>query len=141
MGALILKQGMYVPLNTFTEVRRKFHAEPICFLVFFFGDKKIAFKSSLDLHFHPSISEFRFEEKIHTKAVVDMSRGAGGSVFLFSWKRLGGGQQEPIVSSKTVLEDLNMKFRSKFSHGCQHCAIQSLQGNRYKMFKIRFSRF
>ena len=45
----------------------------------FFGDKKIAFKSSLDLYFHPSIIELRIEEKIHIKA-VDVSRGAGGRV-------------------------------------------------------------
>ena len=48
----------------------------------FFGDKKIAFKSSVDLYFHPSITEFRIGEKIHTKAVVDVSRGAGGRIFL-----------------------------------------------------------
>ena len=60
-------------------------------LLLFFGEKKISFKSSLDLYFHPSIIEFRIEEILHTKAVVDMSRGAGGKVFLFSWERLGGG--------------------------------------------------
>ena len=60
-------------------------------LLLLFGDKKISFKSSLDLYFHPSIIEFRIVEKLHTKAVVDMSRGAGGRVFLFSWERLGGG--------------------------------------------------
>ena len=48
----------------------------------FFGDKKIAFKSSVDLYFHPSITEFRMGEKIHTKAVVDVSRSAGGRIFL-----------------------------------------------------------
>ena len=60
-------------------------------LLLFFGDKKISFKSSLDLYFHRSIVEFRIEEKIHTKAVVDMSRGAGGRVSLFSWEKMGGG--------------------------------------------------
>ena len=54
----------------------------------FFGDKKIAFKSSLDLYFHSFIT--KFEEKIHTKAVVDVSRGAEERVFLFSLERLGG---------------------------------------------------
>ena len=52
------------------------------FLFFFFDGKKIAFKSSLDLYFHPSIFEFRMEENIHSKAVVDVSRGAGGRIFL-----------------------------------------------------------
>ena len=56
----------------------------------FFGDKnKIAFKSSLDLYFQPLIIEFfwfatlqfRIEEKIHTQAVANVSRGAGGRVF------------------------------------------------------------
>ena len=55
------------------------------FLSFFLSDKKV-FQSSLDLYFHPSITEFRIEEKIHTKAVVDMSSGAEGRVFLFSWE-------------------------------------------------------
>ena len=43
---------------------------------------KIASKSSLDLHFYPSIIEFRMEEKIHTKPVADLSRGAGGRIFM-----------------------------------------------------------
>ena len=44
---------------------------------------KIAFKSSLDLYFHPYIIEFRMGEKINTKAVVDVSGGAGGKIFLW----------------------------------------------------------
>ena len=60
-------------------------------LLLFFGDKKIAFKSSLDLYFHPFIIEFRIEEKIHNKTVVDVSRGTGGRVFLFFLQKLGGG--------------------------------------------------
>ena len=28
-----------------------------------------------------------------------------------------------MVSNKPVLEDLNLKFRSKFNHGSLHCAI------------------
>ena len=44
-------------------------------LLLVFGDKKIGFKSSLDLYFHPFIIEFRIEEIIHTKTVVDVSRG------------------------------------------------------------------
>ena len=60
-------------------------------LLLLFGYKAIAFKSSFDLYFHPSIIEFRMEEKLHTKIVVDVSRDAGGRVFLFFWERLGGG--------------------------------------------------
>ena len=60
-------------------------------LLLLFGYKTIAFKSSFDLYFHPSIIEFRMEEKLHTKIVVDVSRDAGGRVFLFFWERLGGG--------------------------------------------------
>ena len=46
----------------------------------------------------------------------------------FLCERLGGGQQEPTVSSKAVPKDLKMKFRSKFNHGftnrgCLQCAI------------------
>ena len=43
-------------------------------------------------YFHPSITEFRIEKKIHTKAAADVSRGTGGRVLLFSWERLGGGK-------------------------------------------------
>ena len=60
-------------------------------LLLFFGDKKIAFKSSLDQYLHPFIIEFRIEEKIHNKTVVDVSRGTGGRVFLFFLQKLGGG--------------------------------------------------
>ena len=56
-----------------------------------FGDKKITFKISLDLYFLRSIIEFRIDEKIHINAVADVSRGAGGKVYLFSRERLGGG--------------------------------------------------
>ena len=44
---------------------------------------KNSLKSSLDLNFDPSIIEFRIEEKIHTKAVVDVSRGAGDRLSCF----------------------------------------------------------
>ena len=51
------------------------------------------------MYFHPFIIEFfwfvylqfRIEWKIYTKAVVDVSRGAGKRVFLFFWERLKGG--------------------------------------------------
>ena len=60
-------------------------------LLLFFDDKKIAFKSSVDLYFHPFIIEFRIEEKIHNKTVVDVSKGTGGRFFLFFLQKLGGG--------------------------------------------------
>ena len=60
-------------------------------LLLFFDDKKIAFKSSVDLYFHPFIIEFRIESKIHNKTVVDVSKGTGGRVFLFFLQKLGGG--------------------------------------------------
>ena len=43
---------------------------------------KCLIKSYLELYFHPSISEFRIEEKIHTKAVADVFRNSGGGIFL-----------------------------------------------------------
>ena len=48
--------------------------------------------------------------------------------FIVFLEETGRGQQESTVSSKTVPEDLNMKFRSKFYHGftnrgCLHYAI------------------
>ena len=66
-----------------TSAHLKFHRELVCFVIAFFGDKKVAFKSSLDLYFHPSIIEFKSKEKIRTKAVADVSRYNGGRVFLF----------------------------------------------------------
>ena len=50
-----------------------------CFLLV---TKKIVFKNSVDLYFYSSIIEFRMGEKIHTKAVIDVSRGAGERIFL-----------------------------------------------------------
>ena len=95
--------------------------------------------------------EFGVKEKIPTKTIVDVSRGTGGRVFPFFSETLGGGQQEPIFSSKAVPEDLIMKFRSKLNHGftnrgCLHCAILktykardmqfSLQNVQNQIFKI-----
>ena len=68
---------------------RKFFCRA-CLLCYCFLVTKVAFKSSLDLYFHPCITEFRIEENIHTKTVVDVSRGATERIFLFSWERLGG---------------------------------------------------
>ena len=71
---------------------RIFNAEPACFFVCLFVSRccfltkiKIAFKSSLELYFRPLITEFfefvslqfRIEEKIHTKAVIDVSKDCG----------------------------------------------------------------
>ena len=88
MGSLILKQGIQAPLRICIEDWKKFHAELAYFLIVSLVTKKRAFKSSLDLCFHSFIT--KFEEKIHTKAVVDVSRGAEERVFLFSLERLGG---------------------------------------------------
>ena len=66
---------------------RKFHAESD-FLLLFGHKKRIAVKSSLELYFSPLIIEgfficlrFRIEEKIHIKAVADMSRSGAGRIF------------------------------------------------------------
>ena len=63
-------------------------------------------------------------EKIHTKADVDVSRGALGRIFPGEIRK----GVSRIVSSKAVPNDLKMKFRSKFNHGfinrsCLRCAI------------------
>ena len=79
------------PLGVHTYIRgwRKFHAKPVCFFIVFWW-QKIGFENSLELYFYPFIIElfaqlqFTIEETIHTKAAVDMSRGVGGSIFLFS---------------------------------------------------------
>ena len=66
---------MQISEKNFMKISRKcLHS---CFFV-----TKIAFKSSLDLHFHFFIIQFRMGERIHTKAVADVSRGAGGRMFL-----------------------------------------------------------
>ena len=65
------------------------------------------------------------EEKIHTKAVVDVSRAAIGRIFLGEIRE--GVNYEPIISCKAVPKNLNLKFRSKFNHGFTnrglHCGI------------------
>ena len=71
--------------ENFMQRKISFHS-----LIVFWLEKN-CFKSSLDLYFNLSFIEYRIEKKIHTKTVVDVSRGAGGMVFLFSWERLGGG--------------------------------------------------
>ena len=56
-----------------------------------FGDNKIAFKIALELFFYPSTLEFGVEEKIHTKTVVNVSRGTGGRVFPLFLRETGRG--------------------------------------------------
>ena len=72
-----VRHFMEMSEKIFMQILRK------CLLSYFFLVTKIAFKSSLDLYFHPSIIEFRMGEKIHNKVVVDVSRSAGGRVFLW----------------------------------------------------------
>ena len=63
------------------------HQSLSVFLFLFFGDKKrIDYKSFLDLYFHLfsikffsfALLRFSIDEMIHTKAVVDVSRGGWG---------------------------------------------------------------
>ena len=74
-------EGWDISCKCLIKISCKFQ-ENVCFSIVFFGHKKITLKSSLDLCFHPSIFEFRMEGKIHTRPVVDVSRGAGGRIFL-----------------------------------------------------------
>ena len=76
---------------------RKFHANPVCFFIVFCW-QKIAFKSSW--HVLSSLcywillicpATIQNWEKIYTKTVVDVSKGAGERVFLFFWERLKWG--------------------------------------------------
>lgn len=70
--------------------------------------------------------QFKIARKIHIKASVDESRSSGVRVFLWgTWRR---SWQETMVSSKTVPQDLNVKFRSTFNraftnHGYFHRAV------------------
>ena len=79
-----------------SEMFRANFKKNVCFLIiffffffFFFLWQEIAFKSSLDLYFHPSIIEFRMEEQIHTKGVVGVCLEVLEEGF--SWERLGRG--------------------------------------------------
>ena len=73
---LRLRYFMQISEKNFIQISRK------CLLSWGFLVTKIAFKSFLDLYFCLSIIEFRMGEKIHTKVVVDVSRDAGGRIFL-----------------------------------------------------------
>ena len=79
MGTLFCHRGYRHLCTLVLEVERNVMQSLSAFLLIF-GDKK-------PLDFYPTIIEFRIEEKIHTKAVVDVSRGAGGKVFLFFFGR------------------------------------------------------
>ena len=81
---LILKQEIEIPAALLYRGVKKISCRACLLFYCVFGDQKgIVFKTSLDLCFHPLIIEFfsyyelRFKtkEKIHTKAVVDVSRG------------------------------------------------------------------
>ena len=71
------------------QILKKMSAFLLSFFFFFFLWQEIAFKSSLDLYFHPSIIEFRMEEQIHTKDVVGVCLEVLEEGF--SWERLGRG--------------------------------------------------
>ena len=73
-------EGLDIPCKYLKKISCKFQ-ENVCFLNLFCW-WKITFKSSLELQFHPLIVKFRIEEKIHTKAVVDVLRGTAGRIFL-----------------------------------------------------------
>ena len=102
----------------------------------------------------------RIKEEIHVKAIVDVSGGTWGRVFLFYWEIPRKSSDEIIVSSKAVPEVLNLKYRSEFKHcfanrGCFRCtileALHSFKEKRvhkvrdskchFKMFKIKSSKF
>ena len=70
------------------EVEENFMQNLSAFLLFF-GDKNKCLKTLLTCTIIPSL--LSFEEKIYTKAVVNMSRGDGKRAFLFSWERVGKG--------------------------------------------------
>ena len=60
--------------------------------------------------------------------VADVSRSAGGGVFLCFSGRDWEGICRKLLSSKAVPEVLGMKYRSEFKHGftncgCLHCFI------------------
>ena len=84
-----------------------------------------------------SVTEFKIEEKIHTRLLLClMALEEGFSCFP---ERLGGVKYKSLVSSKAVPGEYDLKFRSKFNHGyinhgCLHCAI-------LKAYKVRDVQF
>ena len=81
-----LWSGYWHLLHSYIEGGRVFHAEPLCFFIVFWWKKTVAFKNSLELYFYHLIIEatwfaqlqFRTEENIYTKTVVEKSRGGVG---------------------------------------------------------------
>ena len=101
--------------------------------------KKIPFKSLLELYFHAFIIAFRIEEKIHTKAVVEVSRGAGEGFFCFP-----GRDREKVSRNLLSLVKLyqriwiwNLINHGFTNCGCLHCAILSLQGKELFLQNVR----
>ena len=138
MGVLILKQGIWHFCTLVLKAEENFMKKLSALLQFFRGKRQLL-KALLTWTFIPSLLRSESRKKIHTEVVIDVPKGARGRIVLFYREKLGRGQQEPILSSKAVPEDLNMKFRLKFNHGftnrsCLHCAILNLQVKRYTIF-------
>ena len=110
----------------FMQISRKSQLSCYCFFEFFWW-QKIVFKSSLDLYFHPSITEFRVEEKIHTKVVVNVSRDARGRIFL-------GKIREGV--SGNLLSRVKLCQRIWKSWLFALCYFKSLQDKRYAVFSF-----
>ena len=89
-GGVDFEIGDLPLLHTCIEGWRKFHEETVRSLIVF-SWQKIAFKSSLDLHFHSFIIKVRIEEKNTHWGCYYVSKGARGRVVLFSREKLGRG--------------------------------------------------
>ena len=107
----------------------KFDEEPFCILLTKKWFQKLSWPTLNTLiteFFWFAELQFKIARKIHIKASVDESRSSGVRVFLWgTWRR---SWQETMVCSKTVPQDLNVKFRSIFNraftnHGYFHRAV------------------
>ena len=64
VGALILRRYRHLCTLALEDENFMKVSCRACLLSYcFFGDKKIAFKSSLDLYLHPSINKFKLKER------------------------------------------------------------------------------
>ena len=100
---------------------------------------KIAFKSSLDLYLHLPLFSSESRKKIHTKAVVDVSRGAGGRFSCFHGRDWEGVSRN-LLSVVKLFQRIcicNLINDGFTNCGCLHCAILSLRGKRFFLLNVR----
>ena len=88
-GGVDFEIGDLPLLHTCIEGWRKFHEETVRSLIDF-SWQKIAFKSSLDLHFIPSLLRSESRKKIHTEVVITCLKAPEEGLFCFPGRNWEG---------------------------------------------------